>query len=242
MKVVAIVQARMGSTRLPGKVLMDLAGRPVLSRVIARLGRAERLDAVVIATTTEPADDAIEEFCAERGWPCFRGSENDVLDRYYQAARAHQADVVVRITSDCPLIDPVLVDHIVDEFLQTDASVDYVSNSLPTDTFPRGLDVEVVRFEALKRAWTEAKDARFREHVTLYIYSHPETFRLRGVVNDVDLSHMRWTVDTKEDLALVRSVYRHFGDDQFSWRDLLALLDLHPEWLAINRKVRQKEV
>lgn len=240
-RIVAIIQARMGSTRLPGKVLMDLAGEPMLARVVKRTMRAQMLDEVVVATTVQPADEAIVRLCSERGWPCFRGSESDVLDRYYQAAKRHRADIVVRITSDCPLIEPEIVDLVVREYLEK-GPLDYVSNTLPPRTFPRGLDVEVMSFEALERAWHEDSNPAWREHVTPYIYRHPEKFALRAVVNDKDYSHMRWTVDTSEDLSFVRLIYEHFGHDDFSWRDVLALLDEHPEWLEINKRVRQAEV
>jgi spore coat polysaccharide biosynthesis protein SpsF len=242
MRVVAIIQARMGSTRLPGKVLLDLAGEPMLVRDINRLSRAETLDEVVVATTVEPADEAIVNLCQERGWPCFRGSEDDVLDRYYRAAQKYRADAVVRITSDCPLIEPQVVDQVVKAFLDRQPELDYASNTAPERTFPRGLDTEVMRFDALERAWREDDNPAWREHVTPYIRRHPERFETYGVLNDEDLSRMRWTVDTPEDLAFVRRIYEHFGHDQFSWHEVLALLDRHPEWLAINQSVEQKTI
>lgn len=241
MKIVAIIQARMGSTRLAGKVLLDLAGEPMLARVVNRSRRATTLDQVVIATTTEISDEAIVKLCGSRGWTWFRGSENDVLDRYFQAAKKHQAEVVVRITSDCPLIEPEIIDLTVREFLQ-DGTLDYVSNTLPPRTFPRGLDVEVMAFEALERAWQEDKNPTWREHVTPYIYRHPQEFALKAVMNEQDYSHMRWTVDTPKDLTFVRRVYDHFGHDRFSWREVIALLEEHPEWLEINQDVVQKTV
>jgi spore coat polysaccharide biosynthesis protein SpsF len=241
-RVVAIIQARMGSTRLPGKVLLDLAGQPMLARVVNRSRRATILQDVVVATTTKPADEAIAELCAVHGWPCFRGSEEDVLDRYYRAAVAHQADVVVRITSDCPLIEPEVVDWVVREFLERQPEVDYACNELPRRTFPRGLDTEVMRFDVLERAWREDLNPAWREHVTPYIRRNPGLFRIHGVMNEVDYSHMRWTVDTPEDLAFVRCIYDHFGHDRFSWREVLAVLEQHPEWLEINRHVPQKVI
>jgi spore coat polysaccharide biosynthesis protein SpsF len=242
MMVVAVVQARMGSTRLPGKVLMDLAGASILERGFRRLSRARTLDKVVIATTVERADDALEAVCRTNGWPCARGNESDVLDRYYRAAVAYAADVVVRVTSDCPLIEPEIVDQVVTDLLQGEPRADYVSNTLPPRTFPRGLDVEAVRFDALERAWREDTDPTLREHVTPYIYRHPESFRLRAVTSDVDYSDQRWTVDTPEDLAFVRRIYEHIGHDRFSWRDVLSVLETHPDWLAINRDIVQKAV
>ncbi len=241
MKTVAIIQARIGSTRLPGKVLENLAGEPMLVRVVNRTQRAKTLGSAVVATTTLPADDVIAHLCQERGWPCFRGSEEDVLDRYYRAALKFQAEVIVRITSDCPLIEPEIIDRTVNEFLGHYPAVDYVSNNL-VRTFPRGLDVEVVSLAALSRAWREDADTAWREHVTPYIYRHPEKFKLHNVANDTDYSSMRWTVDTAEDLAFVRRIYQHFNNDTFGWRDVLKLLEIHPEWQEINRNIQQKAV
>jgi spore coat polysaccharide biosynthesis protein SpsF len=241
MSVIAIIQARLGSTRLRGKVLLELAGAPVLARVVNRCRRAATLDDVLVATTILAADDPIAALCRARNWQSFRGQENDVLDRYYHAALQHRAEVVVRITSDCPLIDGEVIDLAVRTFL-SDGVLDYASNSLSPRTFPRGLDVEVFSFEALSRAWREDHNPAWREHVTPYIYRHPEKFRLLSVVNETDLSSMRWTVDTPEDLVFVRKIYDHFGHDAFSWREVLDLLERHPDWLAINRGVIQKEV
>ncbi len=241
MKIVAIIQARMGSTRLPGKVLLDLAGKPLLERVVQRCRRAAELAEVIIATTDNVAGDPIAELCAVRHWPCFRGSEDDVLDRYYQAARWSKAETVVRITSDCPLLEPEVIQRCVREFLEP-PPVDYAGNGLPPLTFPRGLDVEVFSFAALERAWHEDGNPAWREHVTPYIYRHPEVYRLRAVVNDVDYSDMRWCIDTQEDLALVRNIYEAFGTDGFSWREVVTLLQQNPQWLELNRAVVQKEL
>jgi spore coat polysaccharide biosynthesis protein SpsF len=240
MKLVGIVQARMGSTRLPGKVLRDLCGAPMLSRVVSRTLRSNAIDLAVVATTVDPADDAIEHLCVERGWHCFRGDEDDVLDRYYRTAVAYEADVVVRITSDCPLIEPKIVDQLVQEFMDLQPRVDYACNMLPNRTFPRGLDTEVMRFDALEKAWKEDTNPAWREHVTPYIWRHADLFTIHGLVNDEDLSHMRWTVDTEDDLNFVNHIYRRFSDDTFSWRQVLALLAQHREWLQINGHVAQK--
>jgi len=242
MRVVAIVQARMGSTRLPGKVMKDLLGKPVLTRDVNRVRRAKRIDEIVIATTTREEDDLIVSLCEEEGWRCFRGSENDLLDRYYQAARAFKADVVVRITSDCPMIDPEIIDKVIEEILNRLGRVDYVSNTLPPRTFPRGLDVEVMTLEALERAWSEDNNPALREHVTPYIYRNPETFRLHRVANEVDLSHHRWTLDTPEDLLFIQTVYEHFGNDHFTWREALRYLEQHPEIVKINSDIKQKTI
>jgi len=239
---VAIIQARTASTRLPGKVLMDLAGEPMLARVLRRTLRATTLDEVVVATTIQPADDAIAAICLARGWKYFRGSEDDVLDRYYQAAVEFNSEAIVRITSDCPLIDSDIVDRVVQEFLDRQPGVDYVSNALPKTTFPRGLDTEIMRFDVLKRAWFEDTNPLWREHVTPFILRHPDLFRLHGVVNDVDQSYMRWTVDTREDLELVRRIFASFGHDQFSWLDVVSLLTKNSQWLRLNQHVKQKTV
>lgn len=242
MRVVAIIQARMGSTRLPGKVMKDLLGKPVLVRDVNRIRRARCINEVVIATTTRPEDDPIASLCEEEGWHCFRGSEDDLLDRYYRTAQVFDADVIVRITSDCPMIDPGIVDKVIEEFLSLREKVDYVSNTLPPRTFPRGLDVEVMTFEALERAWREDSDPALREHVTPYIYRNSETFRLHRVANEVDLSHHRWTLDTPEDLAFIRAVYGHFGNDHFTWTDALQYLGQHPEIVKINSDIKQKTI
>jgi len=241
MKIVAIIQARMGSTRLPGKVMMDLLGEPVLARVVNRLRRSKLIDEIIIATTNLPIDDVIVTLCQERQWLYFRGDQNDVLDRYYQAAKANHADNVVRITSDCPMIDPKIVDLVIGIFLNL-PDIDYVSNSLPPRSFPRGLDTEVMTFKALERAWIEDEDPKMREHVTPYIYRNPNKFNIRSVVNNKDLSSYRWTLDTPEDLAFIQTVYGHFGDDHFTTRDVLEYLDKHPEYVSINRHIQQKEI
>jgi len=240
MRTIAIVQARMGSMRLPGKVLKDLAGEPMLARVVNRICRAKSLQEVVIATTTNALDDVIVKLCEARDWRWFRGSEEDVLDRYYQAARKYQADLIVRITSDCPLIDPEIVDQVVQEFLERQPEVDYASNTWPQRTFPRGLDTEVTRIDVLERAWREDRSPTWREHVTPYIYRNPDRFRIHNVLSQVDYSTMRWTVDTPEDLTFVRRIYDYFGHDSFSWHEVLKVLEEHPEWVEINRHVQHE--
>jgi spore coat polysaccharide biosynthesis protein SpsF len=242
MRIVAIIQARMGSSRLPGKVLLDLAGEPMLARVVNRVRRAQFLDEVVIATTTEPADDPLATLCAARGWPCCRGSRDDVLDRYYRAAQEFGADIVVRITSDCPMIEPEVIDRVVRELLDRHPPPDYASNVLPRRTYPRGLDVEVFRFETLKLMWQEDDNPAWREHVTQFLHHHPERFVIHDVLDDRDLSAMRWTVDTPEDLEFVRLIYGAFGHDHFSRHEVLALLEGQPQWLELNRGVQQKVV
>lgn len=242
MNVVGIVQARMGSMRLPGKVMLDLAGFPMLARVIHRLQRAARVNKLVIATTCEKSDDTIQAYCNLHGWSCFRGDEQDVLDRYYRAAVAHQAEVVVRVTSDCPLIDPEVVDRVVKELLDRQPLVHYASNTLPPRTFPRGLDVEAIRMDALAKAWSEDKNMSWREHVTPYLYRNPQLFNLHGVFHAPDYSAMRWTVDTPEDFNFVRHIYETLDTDRFVWTEVLGLLERHPELTEINRQVVQKVV
>ena len=239
MKIVALVQARMSSTRLPGKVLLDLAGKPMLARVVERARRASTLADVIVATTVDPSDDPIVRLCGECGWPVYRGDREDVLDRFYHAANVAEADVLVRITSDCPFIDPELIDFVVAVLLEGGNAVDYVSN-FSRRTFPRGLDVEAVRFTALARAWREDQDPAWREHVTPYIYRHPELFVLRDVTHPVDCSAWRWTVDTPADYQLARTIYEHFGHDRFGWGDVAAAYAEHPDWWALNEHVEQK--
>lgn len=230
----------MGSTRLPGKALKDIHGRTMLARVVRRALRSALMDKLVVATTEKKADDAIVSECDSLGISCFRGSEDDVLDRYYQAARTFSADCIVRITSDCPLIDAEIIDRVVQAFLNS--GPDYASNTIES-TYPRGLDVEVFTFDALKKAWCEASADFQHVHVTPYIYQHPEQFRILSVSGDEDWSRYRWTVDTREDLALIRAIYAKIDrDDLFSWRDVLELFNREPNLAEVNRHIRQKSL
>lgn len=228
----------MGSTRLPNKVLADLGGKPMLAQVVARVRRARTIDEVVVATSTAPQDDAIEAFCGREGIACFRGSEQDVLDRYYQASKAFGADVVVRITADCPLHDARVIDTVVGRFDR--ARHDYVSNTIDR-TYPDGLDVEVFSVDALARAWREAKWTSEREHVTPYIWKQPALFRIEQVVQPANLSELRWTVDEPRDLALVREIYRRLGSADFSMQDVAALLADDAALRAINAGIETNE-
>lgn len=240
MEVAAIVQARMGSTRLPRKVLADIAGETMLARVVGRVKRSRLISRTMVATTRLPADDAVMEECRRLGVEAFRGSEQDVLDRYCRAAEACGAEAVVRITADCPLIDPEVIDETVRCFLE--AHADLAWNDTPV-SYPRGLDVEVIDVGALRRAWHHASLPHERVHVTPYIYSHPELFRIVSLQTGSDYSRQRWTVDTTEDLALARAVYRHLGSDRdFGWREVQRLLSEMPELLELNRGVRQKRL
>ncbi len=229
----------MGSTRLPRKVLADIQGRPMLWYVVHRTRAATTVDEVVVATTTQPGDEVIADFCHELGVTCFRGSEEDVLDRYYQSALREKADAVVRVTSDCPLIDPSIIDKVVRSFLA--GHCDYASNFM-VRTYPRGLDAEVMSFRALEQAWIHAGEPYQRAHVTPYIYENPSTFRLLSVTGDDDYSHYRWTVDTEQDLELVRAVYSRLKGDECFLDDVLRLMDREPGLADINRAIAQKSL
>lgn len=228
----------MGSTRLPGKVLTDLGGKTALARVVSRLSRARMIDDVIVATSNLASDDPIVRECEYLRVPCFRGSESDVLDRYHQASQEFGVEAVVRITSDCPVIDPELVDETVRVFESQMA--DYASNVIPR-TYPRGLDTEVFTTEALVWAWLEAREVHQREHVTPYFYEHPEVFRMVSATSNADYSSHRWTLDTPEDLELIRAIYSRFDNrDDFHWQDVLALVEGEPELAELNSHVVQK--
>jgi len=237
-RTVVVVQARTGSTRLPGKVLLPLLGEPVLTRVIRRARRAGSVDEVAVATTTLPADDPIVELAEREGWPVVRGSEHDLLGRYLQAARERGAERVVRITSDCPLIDADLIDRVVGTLVRNGA--DYASNTLEPRTYPRGLDVEAFTVGALEVADREDRDPGSREHATPWIRTHPERFRIARVAGDEDLSAHRWTLDTPEDYELLRRIYQALGHDGFGWREALSVVQANPDWPALNRDIVQK--
>ncbi len=243
MRVEAFIQARMGSTRLPGKVLKKVLGRSLLDFLIERLSQSKEIDDIVVVTSELSADDVLVSFCNDRGITFFRGSEEDVLDRYYQAALQRKVDAVVRITADCPLIDPEIVDQVIQVFKKNEGVVDYVSNSLER-TFPRGLDVEIFSFQALQMASQCAFRPEEREHVTVYLYRHPEIFRLRNVAHQPVLHSHRWTVDTSEDFALVRFILENLypSHPQFRLNDILQLLAQNPGWKELNAHIEQKKV
>lgn len=240
-RVVCIAQARIGSTRLPGKVLRPVAGRPLLAHHLSRLGRCRRIDRLVLATTTAAADDPVAAVAAALGVAVFRGAEDDVLARFAGAADAFGAGVVVRTTADCPLIDPDLSDQVIARFLAAWPAFDY--GGLDVTTFPRGLDTEVFGRAALDRAAAEATDPADREHVTRYFYTHPERFRILPPLScEPPPPPTRWCVDEPADLELVRRLLETLLPDHpaFGWRDCLAVLDAHPDWRALNLGVRQK--
>ena len=242
-KTVAIIQARMSSSRLPGKVLKEIAGKSMLEHVIERAQQVKLIDQVLVATTTDPSDDAIETLCKKNGYSYYRGSLHDVLDRYYQAAKQAQADVIVRFTADCPLLDAAVVEKTIQTFL--DEKVDFAANRLPPPfkrTYPIGLDTEVCTFAALERAWKEAKENFEREHVMPYLYQEPRRFKIIRVDNEIDYGAWRFTVDTQEDLDLVRKVFDHFGNKPFNWLDVVHYLEDHPEIARLNADVVHKTV
>ena len=279
-RILAIIQARMSSRRLPGKVLLDIAGQPMLVRVVERVQRAETVDEVVVATTSDPSDNAVEALCKGRGYLYSRGSAHDVLDRYYHAGRQFGGEVIIHITADCPLIDPGVIDIVVNAFLGRDvvsrqppsissrqsklsvqrsevrqqksiveeksAPWDFAANRLPPPwkrTFPIGLDTEVCTFRALERAWREASEPHQREHVMPYLYEREGRFRVLLVDHDPDYGALRWTVDTSEDLDLVRQIYAQFeGREDFTWYEILNLFQRHPELAQINTDVQHKTV
>jgi spore coat polysaccharide biosynthesis protein SpsF len=240
MEVVAVVQARMGSSRLPGKVLADIAGEPMLARVLERIGRAHTVSRVAIATSLLNTDDPIVATAERLGVATTRGNASDVLDRYRQAAHELGADVIVRITADCPLLDSRVLDLVVSSYLAADPRPDYASNVLER-TFPRGLDVEVFSRECLEESHRRAVEPHEREHVTQFVLARPGEYRLLSVRNSADLSAMRWTVDTAEDLEFVRAVYKALSPLQdFDWQTVLRLLERAPEIRDINAGVVQR--
>lgn len=240
MKVVAIIQARMGSSRLPGKMLMTLGNKPAFLHVVDHVRDCKTVNEIVLATTDTLLDNGLARLVEEKGILVFRGSENDVLDRYYQAAKQSNGDVIVRITGDCPLIDSSVIDSVVEVFLQSGGKYDYVSNIHPP-TFPDGLDVEVFSFGALEKAWEEAELSSEREHVTPYIWKHPEIFSAFNVSNDIDLSTERWTLDTQEDLDFLHLVIQEKGERKLSWTEIKHIIDEHPEWRDINAHYHRNE-
>ncbi|MFH0068459.1 cytidylyltransferase domain-containing protein [Peribacillus sp. NPDC056705] len=244
MKIVAITQARMGSTRLPGKIMREVLSKPLLEYQIERVRRSKYIHQLVIATTIKETEQPIIDLCKKLNVDYYRGSEKDVLSRYFQAAVQYKADIVVRLTSDCPLTDPDIIDAVITEFLSNDNQYDYVSNTIER-TYPRGLDVEVFSMKALGLANREAKHPVYREHVTPFIYLHPVQFHLGFVKNTIDLSSHRLTVDTEEDLDLISCVITGLYNkniESFALSDIIELLQENPEWLLINSQIEQKKL
>jgi spore coat polysaccharide biosynthesis protein SpsF len=264
-KTIAIIQARMKSSRLPDKVMLDIAGKPMLQRVIERTTRAGSVDQVVVATTTGIDEDPIAHLCQELNIPCYRGSLQDVLDRYYRCATMFAPDIIVRITADCPVMDPLLIDETVK--VLTGESVgnglwkpqgdphqyppptnkaipwDYAATRLPPPwkrSYPIGLDVEAFTFNALEQAWRAAEELYEREHVLPYLYEKENRFRCIVGSHEPDYGHYRWTVDTEPDLELIRQIYLRLGREDFSWKDVLALVQSNPELARINEDIPHK--
>ena len=259
-KVIAIIQGRMSSSRLPGKILADIAGQPMLQRVFLRTSRATTVTETIFATTNDPSDDPVAEYCDFSGIPFTRGSLYDVLDRYYQTAKQAKADVVVRVTADCPVIDSGLIDNVVKALIETeDRRFDFVANRLPPPyhrTYPIGLDVEACTFDKLEEAWKKSNEAFQREQDMPYFYEgveletidrqlqtgmSPRGFNIALLHHTTDFGDYRWTVDTPEDLKFMRQVYSRFdGRDDFSWKEVLDLVHNEPELMQINAAVKHK--
>lgn len=241
-KRVAIVQARMTSSRLPGKVLADVAGRPMLAQQLRRVRAMGEIDEIVLATTALASDDPVAELGRREGVRVFRGGEHDVLARFVGAARESQAELIVRLTGDCPLVDPATSDRVVRELRERAPEKDYASNVLRR-SYPRGLDTEAMFRDTLERAARMGRSPDAREHVTWFIHrERPELFRLHSVADGEDHSDLRWTVDTGEDLALVRRLYEELGLDEAvrPYREILAYVRAHPTLAAVNREIRQR--
>ena len=241
-KTVAIIQGRMASSRLPDKIMKDIFGKPMLAWVVDQVRKARLIDQVVVATTLDPSDDAVEVYCHENQILCYRGSMHDVLDRFYQAAKIYQADVVVRFTADCPLLDPQLVDRVLEAFFA--AGADFAANRLPppfTRTFPIGLDTEVVTFAALERAWNEATAKHDREHVMPYLYEVENRFNVVRVEHDQDFGWVRWTVDTPTDLELIRKLAERIQNKpSFTWQEVLDIYLHEPGLAEINANIKHR--
>jgi spore coat polysaccharide biosynthesis protein SpsF len=236
--VLAIVQARASSSRLPSKVLLPILGTPMLRHQLDRIGRARTIDALVVATSTDPSDDPIAALCAAAGVDCFRGSLDDVLDRFYRAAAPREPRFVVRLTADCPLIDPAVIDAAVDLARARGADI-----TVTDDSFPDGLDVEVLRYEALAQAWREATRPSDREHVTLFVRRQPQRFPVARLPSARDLSHLRLTVDEPQDFQLVQRIYEELypAAPAFTIADVVALLEARPELAALNQGIRRNQ-
>ncbi len=256
-RVIAIIQGRMSSSRLPGKILADIAGQPMLQRVFLRTSRAATVTETIFATTTDPSDDPVAEYCDFSGIPFTRGSLYDVLDRYYQTAKQANADVVVRVTADCPVMDPTLIDDVVSTLLNS--QYDFACNRLPPPwhrTYPIGLDVEACTFHVLEKAWRDGREPQHREHAMPYLYEgvelsvvsrqlsegvSPRGFRIALLNNSTNFGDYRWTVDTPEDLEFMRQVYRRFDSrDDFTWKEVLELVHKEPQLMQINANVKHR--
>lgn len=244
MKTVLIIQARMQSSRLPGKVLLPLGGKPMLEWVITRAEHAKVIDSCMVATTLDAADDPIEQWCNENHVPVYRGSQFDVLDRYYRAAQQAGADVIIRVTADCPLIDPALIDELFAFYVKEQA--DFAANRLPPPwhrTYPIGLDAEIVSMDMLTKAWENAEEKFEREHVMPWFYDTPGRCKVSILDNPEDYGMHRWTVDTPEDYAMMQALFDKLPDPlTASWLDVLETIRVNPELEMINASSHAKEM
>lgn len=243
MKTVVIIQARMNSTRLPGKAMLKIADKTVLEHVVTRVKQSRLIDEIIIATTTKQEDDIIVEESKKIGVKSYRGSEEDVLSRYYYAAKENSADIIIRITSDCPLIDPEIIDLVINFYKENEYDiVANASSNLSERTFPRGLDVEIFSFKQLEIAFLKANEKYQREHVTPYIYENAE--KVYYYKNDVDYSQHRWTLDTDDDYKLISKIYSELykGVHDFYLKDIIKLFERKPDLFEINAHVEQKKL
>lgn len=238
--IIAVLQARVSSTRLPGKVLKPILGKPMLLHQIGRVSQSKSIDKLIVATSIENSDDSLAELCEQNGIMCFRGSLDDVLDRFYKSVQSHKPTHVIRLTGDCPLADPEIIDQVVQ--LHIEGQFDYTTNALEP-TYPDGLDVEVMRFSVLERAWKEASLQSQREHVTLFINQQPDIFKIGIMKYATDLSHLRWTVDEPQDFELVCRIYDalYREKNNFSMQDILMYLENNPGLKELNTEFQRNE-
>lgn len=240
MHYIAMIQARCGSSRLPGKILMDLGGKPVLQRVIERVQKSKYIDEVIVVTSVDKQNLPVLRLCADLGVRVFAGAEDDVLDRYYQMAKLIKPEYVVRVTADCPCYDWAFLDRAIETMTP---DTDYLLDV--DETLPDGLDLEIIRYEALQQSWKEANLASEREHVTQYIRKHPELFHIQNFPCPIDgISNLRWTLDEQEDYLLIQKIYDHFltkGSEYFLTQDILKFMQENPELSRINTKYARNE-
>ncbi|HIB54796.1 MAG TPA: hypothetical protein EYO39_08330 [Nitrospirales bacterium] len=240
--IVAIIQARLGSSRLPGKVLKEVQGRPLLSYMLERVAQSAYIGQIVVAITNRSQDDPIVDCCHKEGIAVFRGDEDDALDRYYQCASSFHADTIVRLTADCPLMDPKVIDAVVAEYIS--GNYDYVANTIPPNaTFPDGMDVEVFSFAALERAWREARKPSEREHVTFYFWKNTDCFKTHRYDLEESLSHYRLTVDYPEDFEVVSKILSELypRNANFTMQDIISFLMRHPEIQKNNASIASNQ-
>jgi spore coat polysaccharide biosynthesis protein SpsF (cytidylyltransferase family) len=236
--IIAFVQARMGSIRLPNKVMKLVNGKPLIEYLLLRVAKAKLIDKVVVATSVNSNNDTLVSFVNSLGFETFRGSEQDVLSRFYEAAKFHNATTVLRITADCPLVDSFLIDSLISEYLNS--GNDYATNTLPP-TYPDGLDVEVFSFESLERAYQKAVASNEREHVTPYI-RYSGQFKIHNAIHEVDFSDRRWTVDEEDDFEVVSNIFQYFHPDiYFDWNKIIEIENSHPELFLKNKHIRRNE-